>query len=278
MSGAEVTGFPRPGGAAGVRNHVLVLPSVVCSSHAAHEIARDTRAKVITHQHGCLHVGDDLRHTEHELIGTATNPNVGAAVVVGLGCETIQGRRLATRIAQLGQRVTFVGIQMEGGTARAIERGREALAELFATLDDEPREAVAPERLLVGIDAPRDPVVGPLRDRLSELGVGSVTAEEVEGAASHVALASRGAQVIVSLRGPGEGPTGFAVCPVVAVSRDEKLFAALRDDFDLDAGDDEASLPGRIADAVLAVAAGDATASEHRGARDFVLHRLAVTM
>jgi altronate dehydratase large subunit len=263
-------GHRRADGRYGVRDHVLVLPSVVCSTNAAQTIARETGAVHVTHQHGCLHVGDDLRHTEGAFIGTATNPNVGAVVVVSLGCETIQGRRLARRIEDAGQRVAFVGIQREGGTRRAVAAGRQAVEELRALLDDEPAQELPDEAVVVGLDRPDDALRGALQAR----GWQVVDAPNgLTAAQSHVALAGAGAQVIVSVRGAGEAPLGFAVCPVVAVATDPAMYAALHDDFDV--------APGGVDDTVERVEAtlgGEPTASERRGARDFVLHRLAVTM
>lgn len=263
-------GHRRADGRFGVRDHVLVLPSVVCSTNAAQTIARETGATYVTHQHGCLHVGDDLRHTEGALIGTATNPNVGAVVVVSLGCETIQGRRLARRIEAAGQRVAFVGIQQEGGTDRAVEAGREAVDAFRGVLD-----AVEPERLpgdavVIGLDRPD----AALRSALQGRGWHVVDAPAgLSAGESHVALAGTGAQVIVSLRGAGEAPLGFAVCPVIAVAEDSAMYAALHDDFDVAAGDIAA-----VIERIEATLDGEPTASERRGARDFVLHRLAVTM
>ncbi|MBX5441697.1 MAG: UxaA family hydrolase [Solirubrobacteraceae bacterium] len=273
-----MTGHPRPDGRFGVRDHVLVLPSVVCSTNAAERIARESGAVAITHQHGCLHVGDDLRHTERALIGTATNPNVGAVVVVSLGCETIQGRRLARRIEDRGQRVAFVGIQAEGGTERAVAAGVAAVGELRAVLDAIPPEPLPAAAVTVGIDRPRDPLAPALTAALAGRGWAVVDAPgDLSAAESHVALAAAGAQVIVSLRGPGEAPLGFAVCPVIAVARDPALYAALRDDFDLPDEDAERTVADVVA-RVDATLAGEPTASERRGARDFVLRRLAMTM
>ncbi|HEY4277278.1 MAG TPA: UxaA family hydrolase [Conexibacter sp.] len=275
-------GWVRADGRVGVRNHVLVLPSVVCSTHAALEIARDSdgEAVAITHQHGCLHVGDDLRHTEGELVGTAASPNVGGVVVVSLGCETIQGRRLARRIEERGQRVAFVGIQAAGGTARAIEQGREEVARMRATVREQPRTPIADDALAVGVDHADPMLLVQLRAAFAARGWRTLTAApELSGAEAHVALAGAGAQVIVSPRGPQEAPLGFAVCPVIAVARDAELYAALHDDFDLgDDGDAPDALVERIAQRVEAVIDGEPTASEQRGARDFVLRRLAVTM
>jgi altronate dehydratase len=281
MSAVTLTGFVRPDGRVGVRNHVLVLPSVVCSSHSALEVADGVDSAIaITHQHGCLHVGDDLVHTERELVGTATNPNVAGVVVVSLGCETINGARLAREIEARGQRVELVGIQHAGGTRHAIAAGREAVARLRAAAEAE-RAPIGPDALVVGIDAADDPLVAPLRAALTAAGMTVLPATpEPRGAEAHVALAGAGAQVIVSLPVPEEAPIGFAICPVVAVGRDTELHEALADDFDVHVLPEETAerLAERIAARVHEHAGGPPTASERRGARDFVLHRLAVTM
>jgi altronate dehydratase large subunit len=276
-----LTGYRRADGRAGVRNHLLVLPSVVCSSHAARQIAGEGRAIAIAHQHGCLHVGEDLGFTRAELIGAAVSPNVAAAVVVSLGCETIDGRGMAEEIARLGQQVELVGIQAAGGTRRAVQAGRDALARLTATVAQAEREPLEPAELAVGIDIAderlADTVAGAVRAR--GIGVQRAPAGR-RGAEAHVALAQAGAQLIVSLPAPEEAPIGFAVCPVVALARDSALHFALRDDFDLLANpaEDDEALAERIVDQLLRHAAGEPTAAERRGARDFVLHRLAVTM
>lgn len=278
MSG-PLTGYLRADGRAGARNHVLVLPSVVCSTHAAGEIARGSGAIALTHQHGCLHVGDDLRHTDEALRGLATNPNVGGVVVVGLGCETIQGRRLARRIGEARQRVRFVGIQQEGGTAAAVARGRFAVTELTAQLAVDTRAPLPTAALLVGIEAePDDPLVPVLRGALEARGVRTSVAPW-SGAEGHAWLAAAGAGVIVSLLVGDRAPMGAGACPLLAVGRDHSLFEALRDDFDMAAdGPPTPELAAHVADAAVRACAGEATAAERRGAHDFVLRRLAITM
>jgi altronate dehydratase len=268
-----IRGFRRADGRIGARNDVLVLPSVVCSTLAAQRVA-DGQAVAIVHQHGCGHVGDDVGHTEQAFLGIATNPNVGGVVVVGLGCETIQGRRLARRIEERGQRVEFVGIQAEGGTERTVERGRRVVAGLREQLDALRRDPARPRDLVVGIDAD-----GPLAEEVCEAaarrGARIVRGSGPRGAQRHVELAGAGAQVIVSLCGGRDGPLGCAVCPVLAVAEDGDLFEALRDDFDIDG---RAAGGEAIVDRAVATFNGEATAAERRGARDFVLRRLARSM
>ena len=84
--------------------------------------------------------------------------------------------------------------------------------------------------------------------------------------------------MIVSWCGAGEGPLGFVVCPVIAVSGDAELYAALREDFDIDGTGEPAAVADAIWSLVAATFDGRLTASERRGARDFSLRRLARTM
>ena len=272
-------GYPRAGGAVGARNELLVLPSVVCATHAARRIASEGDGIAVVHQHGCLHVGDDLVHTERELRGVALNPNVGAVVVVSLGCETLRGAALAREIEAAGQRVELVGIQAVGGTEAAVEAGIVATATLREELAATERRPSPAAWLTVGLDWPEDADRAPLVEALTAAGLVIVEPPEgLRGAEAHTELAVAGAQVIVSRPDPDEAPMGFATVPVIAVAGDHPLHRALADDFDLAAGYGNRPLIVSLLDAVPEYAAGKQTAAERRGARDFVLRRLAMTM
>jgi altronate dehydratase len=291
----EIRGYRRKDGRLGARNHVLVLPSVVCADLAAERIG-ETGGVAVTHQHGCGQVGDDVEYTERSFLGFATNPNVGGVVVVSLGCETIRAGRLASRMAELGQRVEFAGIQSLGGTTNTVDYGRAAVARLRVELDREDRAAAPLSHLRVGVDhsgAPEIHMKRLVEEALDERATVVVAgewpgAEELLygqrarkrvasipdpglGAEQHVALAAAGAQIIVSFVGPGQAPVGLATCPVLAVGLDPDLFVALEDDFDMDGSGD---VWGRL----LAIFDGEPSASERRGAHDFVLRRIARTM
>lgn len=299
---ATLSGYRRPDGSLGARNHILILPSVVCAGQTATLIG-EAGAVAVVHQHGCGQVGEDEAHTERAFIGFATNPNVGACLVVSLGCETIQGARLADRIRQRGQRVEFAGIQLLGGTFNTVESGRAAVTELQGQLAELPRSGGGLEDLRVGIEtsALTQSRAMALANFLTGAGIAWVVAQPEEGPAGagerlrygeraktpaavvehagegaeqHVGLAGAGAQVIVSLRAGWQAPLGNAVAPVIAVAGDPELHAALADDFD--AGP-EAS-PEQLLEQVIGAFNGEPTAAERRGARDFVVRRVARTM
>ncbi|MFC6734193.1 UxaA family hydrolase [Haladaptatus sp. GCM10025707] len=104
--------FDRGDGRIGVRNRVLVLPSVICSHMVADRIAASVPDAVSTpHDHGCAQIGSDNDQTRRTFLGIGTNPNIAGTVVVGLGCEVIQSDSLAADLAARGVPVSELSIQ-----------------------------------------------------------------------------------------------------------------------------------------------------------------------
>src|SRR5438034_3826340 len=147
-------GWQHQGMNPGIRRHFLVIPSVICAAQAALTMAEGIAGAVaIEHQHGCAQLGGDARLTEQVLTGLGAHPNVAGALVVSLGCETVQGAGLHRAIVALGQRAEFVGIQQAGGTLAAIWAGREALARLQTAAESDPQVTLGWADLCVGIEA-----------------------------------------------------------------------------------------------------------------------------
>jgi altronate dehydratase len=232
----------------------------------------------VTHQHGCAMIGDDVEHTASVFTGMATNPNVAGVLVVGLGCETIQGSRIADRIGKLGQLVRYVGIQADGGMVNTVANGTALLHALRAEVAEGSREDGDADQLIIGLDDSAAPFAESLREIAARAGARVIVADDQAGAEQHPDLATAGAQIIVAWCGPGEGPRGFAICPVVSVSGDSELFAALSDDFDVDGTDRSTDVAETVWQEVLRVFNGSACAAELRGARDFYLRRAERTL
>ena len=119
-------GYRRPDGQVGIRNHVLVIPANGYASTVAERIARLVPGVIaITHPHGAAQLGEDTRLTEWTLAGAAANPNVGAALLVGLDGEQGEAERVRSLASQRspGKRYEAIAIQDEGGSIRAIRRG-----------------------------------------------------------------------------------------------------------------------------------------------------------
>jgi altronate dehydratase len=88
-------GYRRPDGRAGTRNHVLVVPTVICSAVVAERVAAAVTpvGVALPHLAGCGQLGPDMRVTHDTLAAYCGHPNVGAVVVVALGCLNWEIRR-----------------------------------------------------------------------------------------------------------------------------------------------------------------------------------------
>ncbi len=112
----KLYGYRRPDGSVGFRNWVLVMPAVACVNHTAELIARDSPGVVsLHHEVGCAQIGADYRQSLMTLLNTGLHPNVGAVLLVGLGCERVDPHNLAGEIA-LGEMSGVLCDEDLGGT------------------------------------------------------------------------------------------------------------------------------------------------------------------
>ena len=186
----RLKGYRRENGRWGIRNHLLVIPTSVCASETAVRIAAlISGAVAIPHQHGCCQVGDDYRQTVRTLAGFGCNPNVGAVLVVGLGCEGIQPDVVAEEIAKSGKPVETVVIQQCGGTLKTIAAGEEICRALARRLAAQEREEFDVSELVLGLECggsdptsgiASNPSVGKASNRLIDAGGSSILSETTE--------------------------------------------------------------------------------------------------
>src|SRR5437867_10460003 len=136
MSAPTFPGYPRPDGRVGVRNYVLVVPTVICSAVVAERIAAAIPpiGAALPHLAGCGQIGPDLHVTHDTLAAYCRHPNVGAVIVVALGCEQVVAQQLAEAARHAGKPADIVAIQSEGGTLRATARGIEVARQMAETL------------------------------------------------------------------------------------------------------------------------------------------------
>ncbi len=220
-------GYRRHDGRAGVRNYIGILTSVNCSATVARHIAEAAERSgllqgfdhvdgivPITHASGCGMAGsgegfDILRRT---LWGTAANPNFGAILLVGLGCEVIQIDRLKADYG-LAESDAFHAytIQDVGGTRRAIEEGLERLKAILPRLDKARRTEVPASELVLGLQCggsdawsgvTSNPALGNASDRLAALGATVILSEtpEIYGAEHLLYARAKAPEVSAKLR------------------------------------------------------------------------------
>src|SRR5260370_19084677 len=113
MAEQYVTGYRRPDGRAGIRNHVVILPVDALSNAVCEAVARTIPGTLaLPHSYGRLQYGDDLELTLRTLAGIGANPNVAAAVVIGI--EPNWTNRIGEGIARTGKPVAGFSIERFG--------------------------------------------------------------------------------------------------------------------------------------------------------------------
>lgn len=204
----RLSGFLRPDGQWGVRNHVIAVASVACANRVVEMLGVLVPAVVpITHGTGCALTGTDRERVFRTLVGTALNPNVYAVLVVGLGCETVQPEALAEEIGRSGKPTELVLIQ-EGGTGRAVSKGLDVVRMWVEEASRVQRRAMPWEALVVGTECggsdatsglAANPVVGAAVDVLVDLGATVILSETTEVIGAEHLLAERGGQCAAEL-------------------------------------------------------------------------------
>jgi altronate dehydratase large subunit len=185
----------------GVRNHVLILPTITCATQAAKQVTELVHGTVsFIHQHGCAQVGVDYEQTFRTYVGMGTNPNVYGVVVMGLGCETHQARSVAGEIAKSGKPVEVVSIQDHGGTLGAIAQAARIAAQMVQDASALSREPFDFSELIVGTECggsdacsglSANPAVGVVSDMIVDHGGTAILAETTELIGAEHLLANR---------------------------------------------------------------------------------------
>jgi altronate dehydratase large subunit len=143
-------GYRRDNGGVGVRNHVLVFPTVICAAGVAESISREVPGTVyVGHQHGCGHLGEEREHMIRAMTGTCSNPNVAGVLLVGLGCEMLTAELLGEKLRAVGQRVETITTQAMEGTADAVSKGKELAQKLLKEAEAVQRQPVDASELMV---------------------------------------------------------------------------------------------------------------------------------
>jgi altronate dehydratase large subunit len=144
----KMRGWLRQDGRKGIRNVLAVVYLVECAHHVAREIVapfRDRDVHLIGFP-GCY--ANQYAYDMMRRLGA--HPNIGAVLLVSLGCEGFDRRGLQNEIATSGRPVSTVVIQATGGTRSTIAQGRAWVERVRATLDQEATVPVALSELTVG--------------------------------------------------------------------------------------------------------------------------------
>ena len=125
MDAPRFLGYRRENGRVGIRNHVVILPVDDISNAACEAVANHIKGTLaIPHAYGRLQFGPDLELFFRTLIGTGSNPNVAAVVVIGI--EPGWTDRIVQGIAKTGKPVTGFSIERHGDLQTVAAASRQA--------------------------------------------------------------------------------------------------------------------------------------------------------
>jgi altronate dehydratase large subunit len=184
----EFLGYKRDDGRFGVRNHVLVMSSVSCANGVVDAIGRALPdAVTVTHAYGCGYGPDDIGVSMRTLSGLINNPNIGAALVIGLGCEALNSDFL--KMSTQDTPIETLVIQQDGGSAATTEKGIEIVKKFMAQLGTQERVPAPVSELVIGLECggsdafsgvTANPAVGSAADRIVAEGGTVILAETTE--------------------------------------------------------------------------------------------------
>jgi altronate hydrolase len=210
----EFQGYRRAGGRAGTRNYIAVIATVNCSASVSKYVADRFDSSTLadysnvdgviafTHHSGCGMQFGGLNHEylNRVMAGVARHPNIGAYLLIGLGCEQgamsyllesqrlVQIKGVATAATKNGRPAVF-SMQDEGGTVKTVEAGVRRVHEMLPLVNDVRREPIPASEIVLatecggsdgnsGITA--NPAVGVTSNLLVACGATTILAETPE--------------------------------------------------------------------------------------------------
>jgi altronate dehydratase large subunit len=144
----KLRGYLRHDGRKGIRNYLVVCYLVECAHHVARAIVNcfPERGVHLIGFGGCY----PNAYASRMLTSLCTHPNVGAVLLVSLGCESFDRADLEESIRQSGRPVDTLVIQQVGGTRKTIEEGRAWIESTLPAMEPSPTTPMAIDELVVG--------------------------------------------------------------------------------------------------------------------------------
>ena len=192
-------GYKRENGRVGTRNHVIILPVDDISNACAEAVSNNIKGTIaLPHSYGRLQFGADLELHFKTMIGTAKNPNVAAAIIIGI--EPKWTKRIVDEVAKTGKPVE--GFSIEGaGDIETIMKASKKAQEFSIWASEKQREECPVSDLWISVKCGEsdttsglasNPTVGNLMDKLEPLGVHLCFGETSELTGAEQVCAKRG--------------------------------------------------------------------------------------
>lgn len=197
----EFMGYVRPDGKVGARNYVAVIPSVTCANDVANAICHQVQGTITyLHHQGCCQMPPDLERVTDTLISLGMSPNVGAILIVSLGCEGTDHERMYKELSATGKHVEIIHIQELGGVSKAIQLGTDIARKLVIEISGLQRQPVDVSKIVMAIKCGASDttsgmasncVIGYVADKLVDLGATVIFGETTEFLGGEHLLARR---------------------------------------------------------------------------------------
>lgn len=211
----QFDGFVRPDGRVGTRNYVAVLSTVNCSATVCHKVAQRFTADRLkqwpnvdgvfaaTHTTGCALEYNGRKHQMigRTMAGFTDHPNVGGALIIGLGCEQntpdylTQHHGVVPLHAPDGTTLTrdegvpILTMQTQGGSAATIDAAEKALLNVLERANESRRTPADASELMIAVECggsdgysgiSANPAIGVVSDRVVACGGTSIISETTE--------------------------------------------------------------------------------------------------
>lgn len=195
-------GYRREDGKVGIRNHVLVLATSVCSNKIAEDISLAVEGSTfINNTYGCCQLGSDFELTKQTIVNTGKHPNVGAVLVVGLGCEGLEPLDVCNSIRESGKPVEMITIQSEKGTLNTYAKGVSIARKFVQELSQQKKQECDISEIILGMECggsdttsglASNPTCGVCSDMIIDMGGSSILSETTEFIGAEHVVARRG--------------------------------------------------------------------------------------
>ena len=153
-------GYRRPDNKAATRNYIAIISTVNCSATTVRYIQKHFTPEImkaypnidgvigLTHKSGCgmRHGSDAVAQLQRVIAGMSMHPNIGAYLLVGLGCESNQVQELIAEMElERGahwKKPLYLTIQETHGVASTVEEGIRLIGEQLSRVNDVQREKI----------------------------------------------------------------------------------------------------------------------------------------
>lgn len=190
--------YRRENGKLGIRNHVAIIPADGLANTAAMNVSKIIHgAEPLTHPFGELQFGKDLELFFRIMIGVGSNPNVAAAVVIGI--EPDWTDKIAAGIASTGKPVASFYIE-RAGDFTTIERASRKAKEFIHYVSELQRQEADLSEIVMSIKCSEsdptsgvasNPTISKVVERMLDLGATIMFGETSEMTGAEHIIADR---------------------------------------------------------------------------------------